>query len=108
MDPCDSVENMMGPTAGNSLFLGSVKGRLLGVHVVALPAARTGRQRTQEPPAQGPRCRFCLQDTKIKADAVLCYHLEPLFLRSPVVRIGLASPAVKIDTVHLHGASYTN
>lgn len=108
MDPCDLMENTMLSAVGNSLFLGSVKGLLLGVHTVTLPAARTGRRRTKEPPAQGPRCRLCLQDTRVKADAVLCHHLETLFLRSPVVSIGLASPAVKTDPVRLHGASYTN
>lgn len=39
----------------------------------------------KEPPVQGTRYRFCLQDIKVESDAVLYHLLEALFLNSAIV-----------------------
>lgn len=57
----------------------------------------------KEPPVQGMRYRFCLQDTKVDSDAVLYHLLDALFLNSPIVILGLASPAVKMDIISVCG-----
>lgn len=59
------------------------------------------------PPVRETRCRFCLQDAKVKSDAIFCHLLEALFLNSQVVIIGLALLAVEIDIICLCGI-YTN
>lgn len=61
-----------------------------------------GTRGPKEPSILGKRCRFCLQDTNIKSDGILCHLLEALFLNSPGIIIGLVSPAVKIDIINLY------